>query len=156
MFDKLKLALEGKTILAVEPGNAPESICCFKLSDGKSWRLFATDLGYWIEETAGFEGYTKLDNLIRDYYYHVYWLAPKYEYDLPNAQVEIFEEQINITAPEGKIFTIDKSKCSDNEMKILNHPVGLEIFKKAIGIGDMWALDFRNNDDCPEELKGLV
>jgi hypothetical protein len=156
-FEKLKEVFEGKTVVAVEPGDAAESICRFVLSDGKAWRLHATDLGYWLEETAGFEGYTKLTNLARDYHHHVYWLAAKYDYDVPDAKVEVKDTEIIITSPTEKVFTISRSKCSENEMKILTHPIGAKIFGKAVGeLGDAWVLDFRNNEDCPEELRGLV
>ena len=157
MFQKLKEAFEGRTIIAVEPANAQEAICCFKLSDGKAWRLHATDLGYWLEETAGFEGYSSLTNLLTDYGHHVYWLLTKYDYELPDARIKILENDITVTAPDDKVYTIAKSKCSEAELKILNHPEGLKLMEKSAELGNSWKLDFiSNREELPKELEGLI
>ena len=48
-----QMRLLGATVEAVyweQPTEAPEAICEVKATDGKRYRLCATELGWWLEE----------------------------------------------------------------------------------------------------------
>ena len=49
---KLKKLLEGKKVLKVDPPDTDEAICKITMSDGVTFRLSATELGSWVEETG--------------------------------------------------------------------------------------------------------
>src|SRR5271165_7683514 len=104
---QLQSLLEGKTIQSIEPPNASEAICRFVLTDGTSFRLHATELGFWIEGKAGVKGYEDLDALMEDYGHHTYNLFPKYNFDLPDATVNLKDTTLEVIAPDGKVFSAD-------------------------------------------------
>jgi hypothetical protein len=152
-FEKLKVLLEGKRILRIDPpGNATECICCFHMEDGSAFRLHATDLGYWMTEAKGFNGYQSLESLMIDYGYHMYDLMPSYHYDPPAPKISLLENNLEIESPDGKSFQIGLDKLSDRERLIMSTPKGMEHFGKASAMGEFWETMFSENYDCPPEL----
>lgn len=148
-IDKLKNLLEGKTILRIEEPNAPEAICKFVLADGVAFRLHATELGFWIEETTD-GNYFSLDVLVKDISHHMF-------YDLG------FDSQLSISKIDDKVFfackdkdkdfVILESKLSEVEKRILNSDIGIEMLEEAIPTGDFWKMNFSaKNKDCPPEF----
>lgn len=146
-FEKLKYLLEGKTILRIDEPNAPEAICKFVLNDDTSFRLHATELGFWIEESA--EGnYPSLDILIKDISHHMF-------FDLGwNSQITIAKMHDKfIFSDKNKDFVIMENRLSDVEKKILNSDIGIDLLKEAIPTGDFWKMMFcSKNEDCPPEF----
>ena len=156
MLKELKTRLEGKTILRIDPPNAGEAICKFVLTDGSAFRLHATDLGYWVEEAEGPNGYNSLNGLIIDYGHHMYNLLPKYDFDPPHAKITISSDDvIDFIAPDGKQFVICVKNLSDKEIAIISHPKGKKLLAEAAALGNYWRTAFRphHNDECPEELR---
>jgi hypothetical protein len=157
---QLKEALEGKTVLEILPGEAVESICRFVLSNNKTYRLYATDLGFWIEETKGSNGYPSLKSLVQDYSAYTY-NDPYVERDSNGFYhktipfVSLNETLLNIIAPNGKTFSIEINKLSDSELKIIDDPVGCILFAKNIEMGEDWQYYIELDENCPKELKEL-
>lgn len=163
-FEKLKHLLEGKTISKIEPPEASEAICKFVMEDGSAFRLHATELGFWTEETIGIDNrfYKNLDQLIIDYDHYTYVLKPSYNYNLPAAKIVIthdvfssedVEEIINFIAPDNKSFSIKSKNLSKEELKIVRDPEGIKILSDAANMGVCWRMFFGKNYDCPEHLK---
>ena len=170
-LEKLQLLLEGKTVLKVEDPNASEAICKITLSDGTSFRLHATDLGFWIEQTSNVDGkYNSLTSLLIDYshnvssfeYKELIKLRQEYDnnipankyYQVPNAIITMNNSYCKFVAPDGREFLIDKSKLSDYEISILKNKKGLKMLSEAAYLGDAWVLLFnKSNKKCPAELR---
>ena len=151
---QLRSLMVGKKVMVVDPPGAGEAICKFVLDDGKAFRLHATELGFWIEETAGVNGYGSLNALITDYGHHMYNLLPQYDFDPPSATITVEAGLVEVKAPDGKSFIGDCVKFSDYEQLILGSPKGREILAKHMALGDYWMSAFRSTDnpDCPPEL----
>lgn len=151
---QLQSLLEGKTIAAIEKPNAAEAIAKFVLTDGTAFRLHATELGFWIETTAGVEGYNSLDDIMTDYGHYTYDLIPKYKFDLPDAIVNMNGFILEVIAPDGKVFTADTTKFNAYDQSIVNHPEGRKILAMYAAMGDMYATGFTTyiNPTCPKEL----
>src|SRR5271165_621276 len=152
-FKELQSLLEGKTISAIEPPNASEAIAKFVLTDGTAFRLHATDLGFWIEKTAGTKGYPSLDAMMTDYYHHVSSLR-EYNGDFPDALVNLNGNILEVVSPDGKTFTADITKFKEYDRRIATHPEGRKILAYGAIMGDMYLMYFleKNNPTCPKEL----
>ena len=150
-FKELQSLLEGKTIAAIEPPNASEAIAKFVLTDGTAFRLHATDLGFWIEKTAGAKGYPSLDAMMTDYYHYI--SGQNLYYD-PDAVVNLNENNLEVMAPDGKVFTADITRFNEYDRRIAMHPEGRKILAYAAAMGDMYLMYFleQNNPTCPKEL----
>jgi hypothetical protein len=176
-LEKLRLLLEGKTILKVEKPNAPEAICKFVLSDGTAFRLHATDLGFWIEGSVHDDGvYNNLTDLLVDYSNHTRFIEHEknreiedhFNYDVPegayyesppaNIFINIDADQnyqCLFIAPDGKEFRGNIYSFSEYEKKLFlfSKGKGKEILSEAAILGNAWTLLFsKNNEDCPAEL----
>jgi hypothetical protein len=149
-FKELQYLLEGKTIASIEPPNASEAIAKFVLTDGTAFRLHATDLGFWIEKTAGTKGYPSLDAMMTDYYHYI---SGQNLYD-PDAVVNLNENNLEVMAPDGKLFTADITRFNEYDRRIATHPEGRKILAYGAPMGDMYLMYFveRNNPTCPKEL----
>jgi hypothetical protein len=149
-FDTLQSYFVGKTIQAVEPPDASACIARFILTDGTAFRLHATDLGYWIEDTAPKDGaYRSFNAAVIDYTHHMYSFK---EYDVPLPKVEITDGTIWITAPDERSFVIERKFLSEWEQKVANHPKGKELIVKAVAVGDYWRSIFFKENGCPKEI----
>ena len=155
-LEELRRLLEGKTIKKVLLPNGSEAICRFVMEDGSSFRLHATDLGFWIEDTKGSSGYNSLNSLIRDIYHN-------YNSDYEIIIINIMDESLTFSVTDGlssstddKIFTLKINKLTNGEKRIINHPKGIERLADAICVGDLWKIFFNKNSqfskDCPPEL----
>ena len=154
-FNQLKSLLEGKTINAIEPVNSCESICKFVLTDGTAFSLCATELGFWIEMSAGPNGYQSLNDLITEYYNDI---VPDFQngwnrsYVLP-PMIDASNDSIIFLSPEGKTYSISRSNLTDWEKLILANDDGVAILADAAKEqGTTWRLYFSKNSDCPKEL----
>lgn len=150
---QLQTLLEGKTISKIEEPNASEAIAKFVMADGSAFRLHATDLGFWIEETRGANGYNSLDTLIRDYYHHAYRLG---SFAAEVYRLNSIDDVLVFRSSDNTLFSIDISKLSKKELIIVSDKRGLEILGEAVGMGDMWKTFFQKNrdfDDVPEHLR---
>ena len=150
-FNKLKALLEGKTISALEKGTG-ETICKFVLSDGSSFSLCATDLGYWTEAFSDAQGYSSLSDLIVDFDAHTYNMHPQYRVDMSHASVEVNNGIVNIVAPDDKVFSIPVSKLTDMEKTIVNDVDGRLLLGEAVYMGSAWTMLFNTRSDCPKHL----
>jgi hypothetical protein len=152
-FKELQSLLEGKTIAAIEPPNASEAIAKFVLTDGSAFRLHATDLGFWIEKTAGSQGYPSLDSMMTDYYHHVSSLQ-EYNGDLPDALINLNGDILEVLSSDGRLFSADITKFKEYDRRIVLHPEGRKILAYAAAMGDMYLYYFveKNNPACPKEL----
>lgn len=155
MFLKLKETFEGKTISAVLEPDVSECMCRFVFSDNSAIRLFANDLGYWIENTvaAPNDDYSSLNTLMTDYGHYTYDMISKYNFDLPDAIIAVNGNILEVMAPDYKIFRGDISKFSDKEKLIVSNKDAIKVLEKAAGEGDMWKYDFMSkNCNLPREL----
>jgi hypothetical protein len=150
-FEDLKSRLEGKTVIKIEDPCMREVICKFVLSDGTAFRLHATDLGYWIEETEGVNGYSSLHSLLTDYGRHIY---EAYGYkESPDAKIVISGSVVEFSAPDGKVFMGDVSKFSEYEQKLLSDPRPIKVLEHCAACGDMWSIGFGKTSTLPEEFR---
>jgi hypothetical protein len=157
MFEKLKETFEGKTILEVLPADTIECMCRFVFSDGSAIRLFANDLGYWVEATLAKpdDNYLSLNSLMVDYGHHIYHLMPRYNFDLPDAIIAISNNIIEVMAPDERIFKGDISYFSDKEKLILSNKDAIKMLASSAAMGDMWKSYFiqqNNSLNLPKEL----
>jgi hypothetical protein len=156
-FKQLQTLLEGKTISKIEKPGTDEGIAKFVMADGNAFRLCATELGFWIEETMGTNGYNSLDTLIMDYYNYAYICAYKLEaFYIPDAKVSCGGGVLTFRAPDETLFCINTNKLSKEELLITTSERGLELLGESASIGDLWKSFFRkqnNHLDIPEELR---
>jgi len=148
-INQLRQLLEGKTISKIEPADGIEAICKFVMKDGIAFRLHATDLGFWIENTSYDGFYNSLNSLINDYYQYT-----QVNY-INNSEpdLKVHKEILNISASDNKVFKIALSNLSNQELKIINSETGLKILKEYIPLGDIWKIGFKeSNPECPKEL----
>lgn len=136
-LQELKNLLEGQTVHLVLEPDAPEAVCKFVLQNGKSFRLHATDLGFWIEETGNNGKYLSIDSLLTDYGHYVDKLFNK-RLELVTTEVSFDKNELIITAPDGKNFIGDISSFSEKDKKILSHPQIKEILTDAAPFGYVW------------------
>lgn len=150
-FAKLKLKLEGKTIKAIEPGGVSESICTFVLEGGHRFRLCATDLGFWIEDTVAEGGlYDDLTALLRDYYNHAYHRG-----DVEDPSVSVFGGVLTVTAKDGTSFRGQIANFNEADRAVVNHQDGSKIISASAPLGDAWTTFLCHSqypDICPPEL----
>lgn len=154
----LSQLLVNKNVVAVELTDVGEGdVALFVLSDGTRFRIHATDLGAWVEETEFTDGlYRSLNALIVDYHHHTYRLAPKYNFDLPKPKVTFCEEGIlELEAPDGRIFRGKVSAFAEEDQRLVCHSSGSEILASVADSGNIWT-SFLNHkrfpDLCPIEL----
>lgn len=150
-FDKLKSFLEGATIVKIEEPNAPEAICKFVLQDGTAFRLHATELFFWIEETSPEGKYSSLDVLIKDLSHHMF-----FDLGFSDEDISISKSRRNnkfIFSIRDKEFIIAEGDLSEVQKIILNSDIGINLLKEAIPTGDFWKINFCvKNKDCPPEF----
>jgi len=138
-LDQLRKLLEGKTIQKIDPATLDESICKFILTDGTAFILCATELGFWIKETAGITGYKSLDALMSDYGDHIYNADSKNKaFTEENAKIDIINNIIIFTSPFNKEFHIALSNLSKNEQKLINHKTGKKLLERMASSGYFW------------------
>jgi hypothetical protein len=147
MLDKLKCLLEGKTILQILPANkSTECICQFVLTDGSSFRLCATDLGFWVEETAGSDGiYRSLDSLFIDYSNHIHHTYGVYS--LVSAIIEIDNNTILVSAPDGNIFCGNIFLFPKEDQDLLKDTNKVKSMSEAAVFGNYWRMCLSDNYD---------
>ena len=157
-FEELKKRMEGKTVVSVEPPNAREAICKFVLSDGSAFRLHATELGFWMEDTVAKTGqkYTNLSALCTDcgeehseYCFRMNNYNSTPEVKIKNNILIVTFDTVN----GKKTLQGDITKFSDWEKKVCLHKKGLKLLSEAMVLGDLWTMVFSKHDDrCPKEL----
>lgn len=153
-LEKLKQYLEGKTVISVDPPEASEAICKLTLSDGTAFRLHATDLGFWIEETSASNGkYHSLPALFLDFGHHQYNLEPKFEFDTPPPKVSVKGNTIEVVAADERLFEVEIGRLGEWEQEMCKHPKAPELLASAITLNEMWKIAFSpRNEVCPPEL----
>jgi hypothetical protein len=149
---ELKLLLEGKTIINIDNPNDDEGIICrFQLSDGVGFVLCANDLGVWISNKTSNGKLLSLTDVLEKYRIHV-----QDTLDIFNpkpASISILGNDLYIESPDKKLFTIEITNLSKDELKIIASKVGVQILEEAANFGIMWKMLFQsNNKMCPEEL----
>jgi hypothetical protein len=140
-FLKLKSLLEGKTVLKVLPPNASECICVIETSDNIAFRLHATDLGYWIEETSTSDGiYKNIESFLKDCSNHYFELGNDFSQEVPTP---ILTEQSGVHTlifNDGREF---KLKPFGKEAKFLSTDEGkIKLIEDVIG--SFWLKEFNN------------
>jgi hypothetical protein len=145
-LQELQTRMVGKTVVSVSPPGADEAICKFTMSDGTAFRLHATELGYWVEDTVGKdELYSDLKALLVD--------ACHFSYDNKDhlvASVEGDSLKIDI---DGIFLEGDITKFSPWEQKVCRHPQGPSLLAVAATMGGFWETVFSASDcECPPEL----
>jgi hypothetical protein len=149
-LDKLRRYLVGKTVLAVDPPEATEAICRITTSDGKVWRLHATDLGFWIEDALKpGQKAVNFTVLFTEFDRYKHYETPV-EYEPP---VTVEGDVLVITAFDGKRFEAFIPALSEWEQMVVKHPASPPLLSFAARMGDMWSLAFHKDiDGCPPEL----
>lgn len=143
-LSKLRSLLEGKTILKIEEPGASEAIAKFIMMDGSAFRLHATELGFWMEETissnAGF--YPSLTGLAIDYGHYMYNLMPHYNFNPPPANSIIEDDAVIFLSPDDKRWRIKLSSLSETEKNIIKHIDACFELCNSLLLGDMWMIPF--------------
>jgi hypothetical protein len=162
---RLKERLEGKTVVSVEDSDASEVIAKFTMSDGTAFRLHATDLGYWVEDTVSGNGrYRSFEAIFLDVGRHQDGLQPQHDFRAPSPVAEIDGLVLRITTVDGRTFEGDMSKFTDWERLVCEHPRGPWLIAFASEQGVMWKTAFHSRDwdsvdpeyRCPAELTLLA
>lgn len=118
-FLELKSLLEGQCIKEILPPDADEAICKFVLFNGKSFRLHATDLGFWIEGTANSNGfYSSLIDLVHDYHNHERSYDDEYDWNPPDPIIHINTDTLSFTSAKEKEFKIHISSLTVKEFSL--------------------------------------
>jgi len=147
-FKQLKELLEGKTIKSVLPPDASEAICKFVLTNGKSFRLHATDLGFWIEgSTGGDDRYESLEDLLRDYSHHEHDYLLVYGYDPPNCIITCDEKTVIFKSPKEKSFKMNYSNLNSEEKECFKSDRGLKRLKFSANMGCLVPNEIVNDID---------
>jgi hypothetical protein len=145
-LEKLRAYFVGKTIASVDPPDADEAIAKFTMTDGSVFRLHATELGYWIEDAAGKNGYSSLNGLMTDYGHHIQNLMSKYNYDPPDAKIKVADNRLIVIAPDGKEFVGCLGKFSLQDTELVLQKKNWQKLGQAANIGDMWRMMFHKKD----------
>jgi hypothetical protein len=154
-LDKLKTCFEGKTIVSVDPAEyCSEALAKFTFSDGTAYRLCATDLGCWIEESKPDNSkYSSFDSIFTDVGHYTYEIQPIFDFNVPLPKVEINDKTLIITTIDNKVFEADINKFTPWEQLVCNHAKGLKLISLAAEAGDMWRSVFTSrNTKCPKKL----
>lgn len=155
-FLKLQDLMQGKTVISVESAIGEGGIATFKMSDGNVFRIHATDLGFWIEETANTSGeYTIFNNLLIDMYRHFYSLQFDNKYSTPNPSVVKLDDLLMFEFIDGKIFEFKYKYLSDFSKEILSLPEGIDIFADMVTLGDCCNLVFYL-DSCSNNIQDIL
>jgi hypothetical protein len=133
-YEELIAAFEGKTVKKVSPLGG-EYIALFEMTDGAKFRLGANDLGFWIEELAGKEGYKTLYDLSREYNNDLVDNKIDTFNNDGAAIIELKDNWVNVLSPSGKIFSINKDRLAPDELIIINDDVKREILAYNIVCG---------------------
>lgn len=162
-FLELKKYFEGKTVLSVDPPEACEAIAKFTMTDGTAFRLHATDLGYWVEDTIpkGSQ-YSDFNSLFTDFDHHQYKLEEHFTgEDVPAPVVTVGEGILRLVSISGQSFEVKLSTLSAWERAVCEHPEGIKLLTQASQMGDLWRMVFcrrdwntvQPEDRCPEVLR---
>ena len=146
--------IEGQTVLRVDKALGGEGICTFVLANGTSFCLCATDLGFWVEDTANADGFfPSLTSLLTEYDHYTRMYHMSGMFDRPKAEIAVIDDVLEVAAPD-KSFFIKMANLTDWELKIVSDPKGLVILEEAALMGDCWKSFFgKPDDDVPEELR---
>jgi hypothetical protein len=146
-LEAIRARLVGKTVTAVERAEANECICRIECSDGSTFRLHATDLGAWVEDTVRpGQKYEKLfgpGGLFVDY-------AHRFGHILPGVQTE--GQDVIFVTPTGETMIADLSRLPPDEQALARHPLSGPYLADAASLGGMAFFAFRE-DDCPEDFR---
>jgi hypothetical protein len=85
------------------------------MTDGAKFRLGANDLGFWIEELAGKEGYKTLYDLSREYNNDLVDNKIDTFNNDGAAIIELKDNWVNVLSPSGKIFSINKDRLAPGQ-----------------------------------------
>ena len=151
-FETLKRTLTGTTIARVlEPG-AISAICKLVFTDGTAVRLFATDMGHWLDETGGTGTHKNLNSLMLDTSHYQYDNNARVHRRRPRFTVE--DDRLVVTMSDKHRFEAVIADLSDWERAVCTHPKGLELLQSAALCFDNWQLVFANqNTKCPKALR---
>lgn len=146
ILDEIKKRMEGKTVLRVEAPQADEAICLFHMSDGTVFRLHATDLGAWIEDTVTpGASYATLNLLFRDYAHHASRLndyGPPRSTSVTDLPEMPFNFEVLVTAPDGRDFkALILKESADGHLLLLSNVA--ERISEAAEMGDFWRQAFK-------------
>jgi hypothetical protein len=129
----------------------------FVFTDGSAYKLYATDLGYWIEKTMSHQDkyHEDFETLFGD--------IDSFTYDsdeLPEVKIE--NNILYITVEKKNTFKANIEKLSAWEKLVCNHPMGMILISLAAYMGKMWKSVFSKKPtltfeleevNCPEELQ---
>lgn len=146
----LKKLLEGKTVLRVEEPLAPECICKITLTDGTAFRLFATDLGFWMQETVAEGGpYKSLSMLFMDVNNFMYTQST----DGYETEVSVEGDTLKVLA-SGKTFEVSIPSLDEWGQKVCRHASRDQLIRSSCELGELYNIVFKeDNDLCPPELR---
>jgi hypothetical protein len=114
------------------------------MSDGSVFRLHATDLGFWVEDTIAPEAsYPSLDMLFREYEHHTYYMKEKTptEVEIATFSTQDPDLEVVITAPDGRVFKATVSKDSEDG-QLLSRSNVVDRLKEAADLGNVWKFAF--------------
>jgi hypothetical protein len=148
---QLRSLLLGKTIKDIVAPNAMEGICKFIMEDGSAFRILATELGWWIEETVArpMDPYPSLTQLFDDY--HNTWYLGRGSLD-EEAEVEVVDDKLMVCSPSGASYCIALKSLSPWELQVVKDERGRKILARAATLGDCWRTLFSKGYDCPVDL----
>ena len=151
-LDQLRNRLVGKTVMAVDPPGDSEAVATFTTSDNRAFRLYANDLGCWLQDTVAKDSrYHSLKSMFLDYGIHQDSLFSTME-EVPPPTVEVTADVLLIISPTGKVFEGDISSFNLWEISVCRHPQTCRLISQAAERGTLWTGVFRLKEECPPGL----
>lgn len=153
-LDDLRTRMVGKSVVSIEPPGVSEAICKFIMDDGSAFRLHATELGFWIEDTVATSEtlYSNLDGLHKDFEHHT-WGIPNYDFETKGPKIVVINNTLIVETNDGRQFKADITKFNKWERSICSHSKGLKLLKSSLINFLNWKLNFSDrNKKCPKEL----
>jgi len=132
---KLKTLLEGKTVVSVSESNHPESLVEITTNSG-SFRIYANDLGAWVAELPGKEGYSDIGLMFEEY------LSSVYHEPQRTAEVTIQDNCLTLRNPSGAVTLKANLDQVDPEDRKLLLSIDPELLPETVNCGSMWRCGF--------------
>jgi hypothetical protein len=132
--------LAGKVVWGVESSPADSALCRIITSDGKSFRIHATELGSWVEDDASVEGdYPSIAALSLAVGGHRERKSREAGLnELPPATAVLMNGTIHVDAGDGTLFSIKQTARDEWDRKVLSHPDVLKFIARVAMSSDMW------------------
>ncbi len=149
--ESVRERIEGKAVEAVEASDFPMAICRFTMSDGRRFRIHATEAGAWVEDDISKNGlYQSVGSLCVAVGLHRERSCPGLGQPTPPARATASGGTITVDAFDGTLFKIRQDVQDEWDRRVLSHPDVLKFVAKVAESGDLWTMWFSSDRERPE------